>query len=73
MIAIDLSKQKALDVDPGEIQQIKFAGYLTQDVNTTMIFIIEEPKQTILIFTRNCESIVNLFCFNIISIKNDSI
>ena len=28
MIAIDLSKQEALDADPKAIQQINFTGYL---------------------------------------------
>ena len=31
MIAIDLSKQQALDVDPKAIQQINFTVYLAQD------------------------------------------
>ena len=52
MIAIDLSKQQALDADPKAMQQINFAGSLNQgeDVNdnTTMLFIIEEVKETIL-------------------------
>ena len=52
MIAIDLSKQQALDADPKAMQQINFTGSLNQgeDVNdnTTMLFIIEEVKETIL-------------------------
>ena len=48
MIAIDLSKQQALDADPKAIQQIDFTGNLDPDRNTTMLFIIEEVKQTIL-------------------------
>ena len=46
-----------------------------ENVNDNAIFFItEEAKETILdFFARNCESIVILFCFNIISIKNDSI
>ena len=31
MIAIDLSKQQALDVDPKTIQQISFTVHLAQD------------------------------------------
>ena len=46
MIAIDLSKQQALDADPKVIQEINFTGNLNrgEDVNdkTTMFFIIEE-------------------------------
>ena len=49
MIAIDLSKQQALDADPKAIQQINFTGNLDQAGNTTMFFIIEEEKGTIVI------------------------
>ena len=35
MIAIDLSKQQALDADPRTIQQIKFVGNLDRAGNTT--------------------------------------
>ena len=56
MIAIDLSKQKALDADPKAIQQINFTRNLNQgeDVNDnkTMFFIIEEAKETILDFSQ---------------------
>ena len=44
MIAIDLSKQQALDADPTAIQQINFMANLDRVVNTTMFFIIEEAK-----------------------------
>ena len=44
MIAIDLSKQQALDVDPRAIQQINFTVNLDRAGNTTMFFIIEEAK-----------------------------
>ena len=39
MIAIDLSKQQALDADPRAIQQINFTENLDRDGNTTMFFI----------------------------------
>ena len=51
MIAIDLSNQKALDTDPKAIQQINFTGNLDQAGNTTMFFIIEKGKETILGFS----------------------
>ena len=38
MIAIDLSKQKALDVDPKAIQQINFIENINQTGNTTIVF-----------------------------------
>ena len=42
---INLSKQKALDVDLKLMQQINFAGNLTWDLNTAIFLIIEEAKQ----------------------------
>ena len=70
MIVIDLSKQQALDADPKAIQQINFTRILSRDwnPNTAMFFTIEEAKKNCFrFFTRNCESIMNLFYFNIIS------
>ena len=52
MIAIDLSKQQALDADPRAIQQINFTANLDRDENTTMFFIIEEAKETVLDFSQ---------------------
>ena len=51
MIAIDLSKQQALDADPRAIQQINFTAYLDRNGNTTF-FIIEDAKETILDFSQ---------------------
>ena len=45
MIAIDLSKQEALDPYPRVIQQINFTANLDRSGNTTMFFIIEEAKE----------------------------
>ena len=52
MIAVDLSKQQALDADPKAIQQINFAANLDRDGNTTMSFIIEEVKEIVLDFSQ---------------------
>ena len=41
LIAIDLSKQQALDADPRAIQQINFATNLDRVRNKTMFFITE--------------------------------
>ena len=59
MIAIDLSKQQALDADPRAIQQINFAANLDRAGNTT----IEEAKETVLDFSQslNCKSFVNVY------------
>ena len=50
MIAIDLSKQQALDAGPKAIQQINFTGNLAREGNakTIMFFIIEELKEAVL-------------------------
>ena len=52
MIAIDLSKQQALDADPRAIQQINFTANLDRAGNTTMFFIIEEAKETVFEFSQ---------------------
>ena len=52
IIAIDLSKQQALDADPGAIQQINFTANLDRQGNTTVFFIIEEAKETVLNFSQ---------------------
>ena len=46
-IAINLSKQQALDAGPKALQQIDLTGNLARDsnVNTTIIFFIEEVKK----------------------------
>ena len=60
MIAIDLSKQKALDSDPKVIEQTNFTRNIDQVENTTMFFIIEKAKETILNFTGNRERVILL-------------
>ena len=50
MIAVDLSKQQALDADPRAIQQINFTANLDRAGNTRIYFIFEEAKETILDF-----------------------
>ena len=52
MIAVDLSKQQALDADPRAIQQINFTANLDRAVNTRVYFILEETKETILDFSQ---------------------
>ena len=48
MIAVDLSKQQALDAEPRAIQQINFTANLDRAGNTRVYFILEEAKETIL-------------------------
>ena len=47
MIAIDLSKQQALDADPKRIQQINFKGNLVRDEikNTTYFLLLKKQKK----------------------------
>ena len=52
MIAVDLSKQQALDADPRAIQQINFTANLDTAGNTRVYFILEEAKETILDFSQ---------------------
>ena len=52
LIAIDLSKQPALDADTKAIQQLSFSENLDRVGNTTMFFIIEEAKGTTLDFSQ---------------------
>ena len=52
LIAIDLSKQQTLDADPRAIQQINFTANLEREGNTTMLFIIEQAKETIFQFSQ---------------------
>ena len=51
-IAIDLSKQQALDADPRAIQQINFTLTFYTEGNTTIFFIIQEAKEIVLEFLR---------------------
>ena len=46
MIAIDLSKQQALDADPRAIQ------HLDRDNGETIFFITEQAKETVLDFSQ---------------------
>ena len=74
MIAIDLSKQKALDADSKAIQQINFTVNVIRqnaqgqniNVNTIIFFIIKEAKETILDFSKGTVKVLQFyFCFNI--------
>ena len=51
LIAVDLSKQKALDADPMVIQQIIFTGKASRNIVT--YYILEQSKETILKGTTN--------------------
>ena len=52
MIAVDLSKQQALDTDPRAIQLINFTANLDEPGNPRIYSILEEAKETILNFAQ---------------------
>ena len=52
MIAVDLSKQQALDTNPRAIQQINFTANLDRAGNTRIYFILEEAKETVFEFSQ---------------------
>ena len=58
MIAIDLSKQQALDADPRAIQHINFTANLNRVGSTTMFFITKEGKETLLDFSQGTVKVV---------------
>ena len=57
-IAIDLTKQQALDADPRAIQQINFMVNLDRAGNTIIFFIIEEAKETVLDFSQGTTKVL---------------
>ena len=65
IIAIDFSKQQALDADPGAIQLINFTANLDRAGNSAMFFIIEEAKETVLDFSEGTVKVLWI-CYRII-------
>ena len=62
-VALDLSRQQALDAGSKAIQRINFTENLERAGKRTMFFIIEEVYETIIrFFTIYLESAVNPFC-----------
>ena len=61
MVAIDLSKQQALDADPRAIQQINFTAILDRAGNTTNL-ITKEAKETILDFSQGTAKVLLMYC-----------
>ena len=52
IIAVDLSKQQALDAAPRANQRISFAAHLDRAGNTRIYFILEKAKETKLDFSQ---------------------
>ena len=60
LIAVDLSKQKALDADPRAIQQIVFQGVVGGANNTKirLYTILEQSKETMLEFPKGIAKVL---------------
>ena len=56
LIAVDLSKQKALDANPRVIQQIIFTGKASQ--NIVIYYILKQSKETILQFSKGATNVL---------------
>ena len=52
MIAVDLSRQQALDADPKAIQQINFTANLDRAGWTRFYFILKEAKEIVFEFSK---------------------
>ena len=55
LIAVNLSKQKALDADPKAIQQVIFTGKAIENV---VYYILEQPKETELQFSKGTTNVL---------------
>ena len=60
MIAVDLSKQQALDTDPKAIQQINFTENLDRTGNTRFYFNLEESKETVFEFLQGTVKVLSM-------------
>ena len=60
LIAVDLSKQKALDADPRAIQQIVFQGVVGGNDGTKvrLYTILEQSKETMLEFSKGTAKVL---------------
>ena len=60
LIAVDLSKQKALDADPRAIQQIVFEGVVGEDnkKKIRLYTILEQSKETMLDFSKGTAKVL---------------
>ena len=62
LIAVDLSKQRALDADPRAIRQIVFQGVVGGDSVTKirLYTILEKSKETMLEFSKGTAKVLQL-------------
>ena len=69
MIAINLSKQQALDADPRAIKQINFTENLERGECATMFLITEQAKETVFEFSQGKSFLSAKYSLIFISIK----
>ena len=60
MIAVDLSKQQVLDVDPKVDQQFNFTANLHRAGSTRFYFIPEEAKETVFQFSQGTVKVLQV-------------
>ena len=58
MIAVDLSKQQALNTDPKSIQQINFTAKLNKPGGTRIYFFLKEVKETVFEFSQGAVKVL---------------
>ena len=61
IIAVDLSKQKALDTDSRAIQQIIFTGEINATVANTRViicYVLEKSKETLLEYSKGTTKVL---------------
>ena len=62
---MDLSKQRAVDVDLKAMQQINFTGNLDREEGWTKFFIIDEGKKNILDFPQGTQEVLWMFSYDL--------
>ena len=61
LISVDLRKKQKLDVDLKAMQQINFTGNLDKAEGSSMFFINEEAKETVLDFSKGTVKVLWLY------------
>ena len=69
MIAVDLSKQQALNADPEAIQQIDFRTKVDRAENTRIYHSWRSKRNYLRRFTKNGKNFVNAIPFNAIPLN----
>ena len=59
-VAVDLSKQQALDADPKTIPLINFTANIEEAGNTRFYFILQEAKETVFEFSQGTVKVLQI-------------